>query len=235
MEDLFPLLIIGFFVVTIGGIIWLGRKQEQQRVARLEALAANRGWHLELGRDGRRKTATLTAPDGRWVLRLASGYSTGGSRSRRRQPGSTDMTLSKPSWPGQAIFIQRMPGGLEGMVGNTGGGLAGFLQNSVVKTFLRRVVPSDILDSLPNLTTFEAPAGVELTILATDNPRDLDLPAIHAMVHGWRPVHRRDLPPPMVSLGRDGLRLRLGDELTEAEDIDALISAAETLSQTLSR
>jgi len=235
MDDLFPFLIIGLFALTFGGIIWFGRKQEQQRIARLEALAANRGWQLELGRDGRRKTATFTAPDRAWVLRLASGYSTGGSRSRRRHPGSTEMTLAAPTWPGQAIFIQRMPGGLEGLVGNTGGGLAGFLQNSVVKTFLRRVVPPEILDSLPNLTSFEAPPGVELTILATDDPRHLDLPSIHAFVHGWRPVHRRDLPPPMVSLGRDGLRIRLGDELTEAEDIDALIGAGRTLAQGLAR
>ena len=232
MDIALGLLFFALFIGTFGWFIWRGAQIGKRRKAALAALVAARGWRMEAGREGRRQVTTLGPPDGAWTLRLRAATSSGSGNTRTRNPGSTEFRAAQPAWDGgRAIFTQRLPGGVERMQG--GAGLVGLLQVKALRTLMARLVPPEVLDDLPNLQAFDAPPGVELTILATEDPRGADLAAIHTAIHGWRPAHGRDPGPAAVMIGREGFGMRLPDILHEAEDIAAFADRAQALAQAL--
>ena len=237
-ESLVLLIILAVF----GGLCWrMWHKYKilRRQRAELEALAGEKGWRHDRSREGRRTVTSIASGDGRWSLRLVSGYSTGGgstaggrSHSRsRRVPGFSELHLHAPTWRGTAIFLQPQSDWVERWTG--GSGVMRFLQNTAVKATLITQVPAGVLDDMSRLSAFEAPAGIELSILATDDPRDLDLKAIHDMIHGFSAQHQRGLSPSSVTLGSEGLRIRLSDQLREVEDIASFIDAGEGLAERL--
>lgn len=229
------LLTFGLFALVAGGfawLIWRGAQTAKRQKADLAALAQRNGWQVAEGREGRRTVTTVTGPDGAWTLRLLPSYSTGSKSTRRSHPGSSEFRAAEPVWDGgRAVFAPRLPGAVERLQG--GVGLTGFLQSAAMRTLLSRIVPPEVLDDLPNLRQWDAPAGVELTILATEDPRGADLPRIHDAIHGWTPVHARDRAPPAVMIGAEGFRMRLPACLHEAEDIAAFAERAQALAQAL--
>jgi len=233
MEFLVPVL---FFTLFIGVFVWLIVTQSRQQKARdaaLDAMAHQQGWTVERRTEGRRKVTVLSPASGDgWVLRLGLPFRSGGSKSRNSIPGFSEFRADLPNWPdGEAIFSQRMPGGLDRMVG--GSGLAGILQNAAVKAVLNHAVGSDVLSNIGQLTPYEAPPGIELSILASEDPRDGNLRAIHDVVHGWKPRHSRDRSPPAVVINAKGTTLRLGTALDEADDIAAFIETGRGLARNL--
>jgi hypothetical protein len=233
MEFFFPILIFGLF---IGVFAWLmitqGRKQKA-RDAAVDQLASQQGWQVERRPEGRRRVTTITPNAGGWTLRLAPPTSTGNSKSRTSIPGFSEFRADLPNWPGgRAIFSPKLPGGMERLVGS-GSGLVGFLQATAVKTVLRQMVGSDSLAEIGQLQPFDPPPGIELSILSTEDPRDGNLRAIHDVIHGWKPRHRRDRSPPAVTIGPEGTLLRLPACLDLPDDIADLVETGCRLARDL--
>jgi hypothetical protein len=234
MEILVPVL---FFSLLLGVFGWLMVSQSRQQKAReaaLHAIADQQGWNVERRTEGHRKVTVLSPRGGGWVLRLGSPIRTGGSKSRTSIAGFSEFRADLPNWPdGQAIFSPQMPGRLELKVGAPG--LASILQNAAVKAVLNHVVGSDVLADIGRLSPFEAPPGIALSILASEDPRARNLRAIHEVVHGWKPHHHHDRSPPAVILGPRGTTLRLSTSLYEADDIVAFIETGRGLARELGR
>lgn len=220
------------FVAVFAWIILAQRKADQRRAAALGALAEQQGWRVARSTEGRRRVIDVAPEAGGWRLRLASGYSTGSSKARTSVPGFTAFVSEVSAWPGgRAVFSQRLPGGIDRMLG--GAGMVGFLQNAAVRALLGRVVDPDTLRDLDRLQPFEAPAGIELSILSTEDPREGNLGAIHEAIHGWQPRHHRDRSPPAVTIGPEGTSLRLPFELREPDDIAAFVERGRALAGAL--
>lgn len=236
MTILSQILVVTSFFLVMGGLVWLVRRDIQtkrRRRAALEALAAAKGWRLETGRDGRRKLVTLSDPADGWALFLAGGYRHGKGNSRGRTPGYTEMRLPARLWPrGTAIFAP--PGPLNSFQAIAGGsGLAGLLNNSLAGAMLRDVVPPDAAEDVAGLVRFEAPAGIDLIILATEDPRGLDLTAIRDAVQGWRAQGQNGAGQPTVTLLPDAVVYRLPEILREAEDVESFAAQGADLARRL--
>jgi hypothetical protein len=83
------------------------------------------------------------------------------------------------------------------------------------------------------LQPFDAPPGIELSILATEDPRDGNLRAIHDVIHGWKPRHSRDRGAPAVTIGPDGTLLRLPACLEVPDDIADFVETGRRLARDL--
>lgn len=224
-----------FFVVVFAGAAWIvitHLRKQAARAAALDTLAAGQGWQVERKTEGRRHVTTLTPAQGGWVLRVAPPRSTGSSKNRNSIPGFTEFRADTPNWPGgRAIFSQRLPGGVSNLLG--GAGLAGVLQGAAVKAMLNRLVGSEVMAEIGRLQPFDPPPGIELSILASDDPRDGNLRAIHDLIHGWKPRKTRDRTPPGVIIGPEGMTVRLPTELQEPGDIAAFADMGQRLARDL--
>jgi len=235
LESVLAILFFALFFGGFGWFIWHQLRNDRRRRAELDARAASQGWTLTRDTEGRRSITTVVDPGATWRLRLASGYSTGssGSKSRGSVSGYSEFLMPLAVWPrGAAVFSQRMPGGMDRVV--AGAPLVGLLQTRVVKGMLSRIVPPELLENVAQLSSFEAPPGIELSILGTEDPRGLDLRALHAAIQEWQPRIQRRVGAPAVILGPEGLRYRLPDQLHEAEDIASFIAQGQELAQRLS-
>lgn len=233
MDTLIAALSVLLFLGILAWVVVAQKRAERRRADALEALARQRGWRVTRGAEGRRRVIEVVPAGGGWTLKLASGYATGSSKARSSVPGYTVLVADAPAWPGgRAVFSQKLPGGVDMMLGGTG--LAGFFQNAAVKALLGRVIDPDTLRDLDRLQPFEAPPGIELSILATEDPRGGNLRAIHEAVHGWRPLHHRDRSPPTLTIGPEGTRLRLPFALREGEDIARFVDLGTGLAAALS-
>ena len=227
-------LIFGAFFGGVGLLIWRQSKIGRRRGAEFEARADREGWRVEDGREGRQKVTSVTASDGSWVLRLGSGYSYGVSGSHRHSvPGFTELRIHAPTWHEAAIFTRPLPGWVRRVTGYSS--VTGFVQNAAVKAVVGKMAPAGVMDEASRMRPFEAPPGVELGIMATDDPRDLDLKAIHDLIHGFRAQHQRGMAPNSVTLGPEGLRIRLMDALNDDDDMVAFIDAGLALAERLKR
>lgn len=232
MDYLVAILFLAVFLGVFAWIIVTQSRAQKARDAAIDALAAARGWRVTRRVEGRRKVAELAPEAGGWALKLASGYGSGSGSNRASIPGFIEFRAREPAWPGgRAVFAQRLPAAFEGRIGGTG--LVGFFQNAAVKTMLSRVIDPAVLDDLHRLKPFDPPPGIELTILASEDPRAFNLRAIHEVVNGWRPKMRRDRGAPAVSIGPEGTSLRLPGELTAAEDVGAFADLGLRLAQAL--
>jgi hypothetical protein len=232
MEFLVPILFMAVFVGIFAWIIVTQTRAQKARDAAIDALAADRGWRVTRRVEGRRKVAEIAPEGGGWVLKLASGYASSSGRNRSSAPGFAEFRALEPAWPGgRAVFAQRLPAAFEGRIGGTG--LVGFFQNAAVKTMLSRVIDPAIVADLGRLKPFDPPPGIELMILATEDPREGNLRAIHEAVNGWRPRVGRDQGAPAVTIGPEGTSLRLPGELTSAEDVGAFADLGLRLAQAL--
>jgi hypothetical protein len=231
MDIIVPVLFLAGFVGIFAWIIVTQTRAQRARDAALDALAATRGWRLSRGIEGRRRVATIVPEAGGWRLRLATGHARG-QRGSGSVPGFAEFRAEEPAWPGgRAVFAQPLPGAFDGRMGAAG--LVGFLQSAALRTVLARVVEPETLADLPRLQSFDPPQGIALMILSTEDPREGNLQAIHDAVHGWRPVARRDMGPPAVTIGPEGMTLRVPGEVTAPDDVAALVGLGERLSRAL--
>jgi len=224
-------LAIVFFAAAFGGMGWLiisQTRKQKMRQAAVDEMAAQKGWTVERRAEGRRRITILTPGSGDWTLRMSPPISTGGSKSRTSIPGYSEFRSNLPNWPGgRAVFSQRMPGGMDRLMAGTG--LLGMVQNVAVKAMLKHLVGVEATSDLERLQPFEAPPGIELSILASEDPRDGNLKAIHDVIHGWKSRHARDRSPPAVTIGPEGMTLRMVTYLDEVEDIVAFIDTGQKL------
>jgi len=234
METVFAIIFFVLFFGGMGWFIWRQIRNDRRRRAELEALAQVRGWTLDRSQEGRQQIVSISPPGGDWWLKLAYPYSRNSGKTKSRIPGHTEFRAKAPAWPdGRVVFVSKMPGGFGQLAGGVTRGFVGLMQNSIVRGMLSKVVPPEILDDLDRLQPFEPPPGIELTILATEDPRGGDLQAVHEAVQGWRPIRNRDGSPPMVSIGPEGTSMRLSSCLSEAEDIAHFVDHATALAERL--
>ena len=218
MDYLVPILFMAGFVGLFAWLIISQTRAQKARDAAIDALAAQRGWRVARRVEGRRRVVEIVPEGGGWALKLASGYTTGSQKTRSSAPGFAEFRAEDPAWPGgRAVFGQRLPMAFEGRMGGTG--LVGFFQNAAVRTMLSKVIDPAIVDDLGRLKPFDPPPGIELMILASEDPRQGNLRAIHEAVNGWRPRVGRDRGAPAVTIGPEGTSLRLPGELLAAEDV----------------
>lgn len=229
-----PLVFAGIFAL-FGFIIHKGVQTGRRRRAELDAKAAEAGWSITREAAGR-VTETLIRPQGGgWVLRLRPASSHKSGKSRTQTPGLAEITVADPVWPdGMAIFAQKAgPSAMGGALAKAMGGLGGLMETGFVRSMVSRVLGEDFATFGARLQPFEPPAGIELMILATEDPRGADLDAIHRAVQGWKPVKARDQGPPTLIIGPQGTRLRLSYCLHEVEDIAAFADTGLALAAAL--
>jgi len=234
MQDQVGILFVVIFFGAIGWFVWSQLKKERRRKAELDALCAKRGWQIARRNEGRQRVTEIAPADQSWRLRIGAPYRRGSGKNSPTVPGYTQFHQPEPAWTaGRAVVSQRMPGGMDRLVGAGGSGLVGFLQNSAVKAVLGPLIGPDFATDLADLRPVEAPPGIELTILATATPQDLDYHALHEAIHGWTPVHSRERTPPAVTLGPEGFAMRLSHTLAEADDIALFADHAAALAHRL--
>lgn len=235
-DILVPLFFLSFFVF-FGWLIWNGWKTGQRRKAELAARAAEAGWLVERIPAGRVTATEIRPRTGGWVLRLRPAYSRKSGNSRASDPGTTELSFDTPAWPdGLAVFSQkRHGGGTGGQIAQMMGGLGNLLETSMARALLARLIGPELAELGPRLQSYDPPAGIELAILATEDPRGADLGAIHRAIHGWKPVRARDQGPPSLTIGPGGTRLRLNYALYEVADFDRFIEIGQTLAAALDR
>jgi hypothetical protein len=233
--DWVVLLIFVAFFGAFGWLIWSSVKATRRRQAEVDAMVQAEGWTASRNQEGRQPVVRIEPPMGDWSLRVGYPFRRSSGKTSSSNPGSTEFRAKTPNWPGgRVVFMQRMPGGMGFPAGGLGSGVAGFLQNSLVKAFLSKVVPAEILADLDRLKPWDAPPGIELMILATEDPREGNLAAVHEVVNRWRPVRSRDGGAPSVSIGPEGITVRLGTCLPEAEDMKSFVEMARRLATDLS-
>lgn len=232
MEFIVPILFMAAFLGIFAWVIVTQRRAQKARDAAIDALAVQRGWRVARRVEGRRRVVELAPEGGGWSLKLASGYSTGSQKTRSSAPGFAEFRAEDPAWPGgRAVFGQRLPAAFEGRMGGTG--LVGFFQNAAVRTMLSKVIDPAIVADLGRLKPFDPPPGIELMILASEDPRQGNLRAIHDAVHGWRPRVGRDRGAPAVTIGPEGTSLRLPGELLAPEDVASFAEMGQRLVEAL--
>lgn len=232
MDPVVPILFIAALAGVVGWLILGGQRDDRRRRADLEALAAREGWMLETRSEGRRKVTEVRPRSGGWVLKLASGHSSGGGKARSWVPGHAEFRAEDPAWhDGVAIFTPKMPLGFDQLRG--GSGMVGFFRNAAFKTLMARILDPETQREAERLHPFEPPAGIELSILATADPREGNLRAIHDAVQGWAPKVGRARELPAVRIGPAGTTLRLPAPLVEAEDIAAFVAHGQRLAAAL--
>ena len=232
MDFVPPLLFMAAFAGVFGWLIVRSRRELKRQRADLEALATREGWTLETQAEGRRKVTLVRPQAGGWMLKLATGYSSGSSKSRTTVPGYSEFRADVPAWAdGVAIFSQKLPLGFDQLRG--GSGMVGFFQNAAFKALMGRILDPDTLREVERLEPFDPPPGIELSILATEDPRGGNLRAIHDAIQGWAPKRSRARDLPAVHIDRAGTTLRLPTQLAETEDIAAFLAHGQQLAEAL--
>lgn len=232
-DILVPLIFLGFFA-GFGWLVYHGWRTGRRRRAELAAKAGEAGWRVDRQPSGRVTQTEIRPAEGDWVLRLRPSYSRKSGKSRTTSPGMAELTFADPAWPdGMAVFAQKQGGRAAARMEQVMGGLGSLLENSMTRVMLSRLIGAEMAEFAGRLRPFEPPPGIELMILATEDPRGGDLGAIHRAIHGWRPVRGRDQGPPSVTIGPQGTRLRLNYALYEVADFEAFIATGQTLAAAL--
>jgi hypothetical protein len=234
MDTVIAALFFALFFGGMGWFIWSQIRKDRRLKAELDALCAARGWQIDRRKDGRRPVTEIAPADGAWQLRLSHPYRRGSGKNSPTVPGQTEFRSRSPAWAsGRAMVGQRMPGGMDQLMGGSKSGLAGFFQHSAVKSVLSATLGQELVSDLTELRPVPPPPGVELTLLASSPPEGLDWNALQDAIHGWTPVHSRERTPPSVRLGPDGFALRLSCQLSEVEDIVRFVDHASDVAARL--
>lgn len=235
MEIWVYLFAAAFLVLVL--VLYL-RKQGQARALQqaLTSLAQARGWRASHSREGGRWISVITPGDPAedWHLHMESGEATGGRRSITYLPGVTELVFPALRWrAGHAFFAQDRDRGYTRKVGGTG--LIDSFRTDHALRMLGNGVPPDIAAMAAELQDFEPPNGIALAILATADPAGLDLAAVAEAIATWRERtwSWHSGRPATVSIGPNGLRWRLSDGLSRAEQVGLFMDLGLDLARRL--
>ena len=243
-------------VVVVGVIAFFIIRAERKLQAALQELAESRGWRYETFRDsgfGRRrarKRFTMTPTDSSegWTLevtRRSSSNSGGRSRGKRgsrntttTDPGRAEFRAPAPAFQGGlAVFSTGMTAKAMGLGGGgTADSLMGMFDNKVGKAVMGHFLGADVGEHMGQLKSFPAPAGSKMTVMATADPSMFfDLAAIDEALASWKPAKGLFKASPMMIVSESGVRLMVGQQITDPESVAGLIDLGLSLRERATR
>lgn len=225
------LLVFGAIALAMGAMVWASMKRERRLQAGYAALAARRALTFRFS-PGRGRTAPkleFLDPTTHLVVTITRAVRKSNNSGSSETLGSSVADLPEPRLQGGiAVYAPKLPG-----VAGAASKLMGMFDNSLSRRMLSKFLGDDIGPHIGTLTDFPAPEGVDLMIMANSDP---------ALFFDVRPIARAIESAPrgrtqhsatMVMLTETGLKLRVGRDLNEPADIEALIDTALTLQAAL--
>lgn len=224
-------LLLGFAIVlAIAAGLWGLTAYEQKRVEALEALAARRGWSLNLTKQslGHPSILRLTPKSGpAWQVEVRHHPGRGGKPGRSvtlfHAPGTT--------WDDGLMIIGPSMGAENAEIA---GAILRQFDNQVARALLRRVVGQDTGDHIPDLTAWDQ--SETHTLFASSDPAlRTDLKDLTKVYADWTPMKSGEAGQPVMVLNGTGLRTGLGHGLHNAAKLETFIDYAIRLNRHFSR
>jgi hypothetical protein len=211
VQTALTLLVGAAFLAAVVGAVQVWRRQfEAGRLEDLRALAARRGWSLNVTgeRLGRSGTLRLASRGGHpWVLEV------GRSQDRPEAAPATIYASPEPRWAGGTLVL-----------------------HGATLTEGATAAPAWLLGAeasrLPPLSLLPSPEGVTLAADADPQAR-LDLSDIGIVLGAWPRIQGGERGAPVLVLGPQGLRLGLRQPLRRADRIERFVDLALELSRVI--
>jgi hypothetical protein len=193
----------------------LAERRRATRDEAFQALAARRGWSLTISDQklGRPPSLRLAARSGPGWTALATRAGHGGARPIQ---AGTEFTIDEPRWTDGLFIIGPAPQPVQPDSAEGQRAIARSLGEDVAKyAAVLRHAPLD--------------HGLALYTTA-DLPPRFDIPAIARRLAAWDDSRRTG---PIMLLGPEGLRLRLREDTTRADRMEAFIDLALDLTRAI--
>jgi hypothetical protein len=214
-----------------GGMMWL-RQREIANHEAMQALAARRGWSFNVSKQtlGRPAVLRLSARSGvHWqaeARRLAPATPIGGATGQ-----TTDFRGPDPVWSEGLLVVGRISA--DALKEQAHQMLDGARGHSAQK-LLGQAAGAAVLPLIDGLAAQPAPDG--LTILATEDPsRVADFKDIAKLIRDWPAQRSTDKGQPVLILGPDGFRMRLGHGTSSADQMEQFIDLALAICRVIER
>ena len=221
---MFYLALLTLALLTVVGItlILLRKSQEAQREA-FEALAARRGWSLQISNQslGRPALLRLSSRGGaQWTAHMTG---TTGQFALGQKPRMTEFTGDEPKWSEGYAFIGPVPPQSQITP----------MTPAQLQVWTRSNIIGDGMGA--DLSGLEPQAAPDsLTVLATTDPgRRMDLGDLAKVWKSWASFDPTGTDQPIVMLGPDGMRARLRYGARTADQMEQLIDFALTVTRTI--
>ncbi|MBW7921736.1 MAG: hypothetical protein H3C51_06515 [Rubellimicrobium sp.] len=226
MTAVLTILVVAAFLTLAGGVVylWLRLNQTSRREG-LQALAARRGWALNisgeyLGRPGMLRLSPRGGPA--WTVETRALASLIESAAAGQQ--ATEYVADEPRWPG-GLLILLPPLPAPPAAGDAGRGFDG----SEDRAWLAERLGKGFVRTAPGLFAWPAPAGIGLLCTQEPVPR-FDPPALARALDLWATGHAAR---PVVVFGPEGLRLHLPEGLRRADQMERFVDLAHELARLL--
>jgi len=216
VSTIVTILLLAPLAAAAAALVWI--VAERRRAARDEAfqsLAARRGWSLtisdqKLGRPPSLRLAARSGPG--WTAR-ATRAGHGGARPIQ---AGTEFESDEPRWPDGLFVIGPAPQPVQP-------------DNPEGQRAIARMLGEDVAKYCAVLRHAPLDHGLALYTTA-DLPPRFDIPAIARRLSAWEGSRRTG---PILLLGPEGLRLRLREDTTRADRMEAFIDLALDLTRTI--
>jgi len=226
MTAVLTILVVAAFLTLAGGVVYLWlRLNETSRREALQALAARRGWALNisseyLGRPGMLRLSPRGGPA--WTVETRALASLVESAAAGRQ--ATEYLAEEPRWPeGILVICPPLP---EEFAPQDGGRP---FDGPEARAFLAARLGQSFARSTTGLSAWPAPEGMALLCTQDPVPR-FDPPAMARALDLWGLEAGRR---PVVVFGPEGLRLHLPEGLRRAGQMERFIDLAHELGRLL--
>lgn len=226
MTALLTVLVVAVFVTLAGGVVYLWlRLNDTLRREALQALAARRGWALNisgeyLGRPGMLRLSPRGGPAWTVETRALSSLVESAAAGKR----ATEYVASEPNWP-EGLLIITPP--LSPELGPDEGERP--FNDSAARAWLAARLGTSFVRGASGLYAWPAPEGMGLLCTQEPVPR-FDPPAIARALDLWG-LERGERP--VVVFGPEGLRLHLPDGIRRADQMERFIDLAHELARLL--
>lgn len=226
MTAVLTVLVAAVFLTLAGGVVYLWlRLNDTSRREALQALAARRGWALNisseyLGRPGMLRLSPRGGPA--WTVETRALASLVESAAAGRQ--ATEYLAEEPHWPGGLLVL--CPPLPETLAATEDGRP---FDTPEARDWLAARLGQGFVRSSTGLSAWPAPEGMGLLCTQEPAPR-FDPPAIARALDTWNSGSTRR---PVVVFGPEGLRLHLPEGLRRAEQMERFIDLAHELARLL--
>ncbi len=220
--------VFGAIFLIGGAIVWSSARRERRFQAGYAALAARRNLTFRFSPSHGNTAPRVEFLDpgkGLSVTIIRSMQKSGTNNTTSETMGSSVARLPDPRMQGGiAVYAPKLAG-----VADAASKVLGLFDNSIARRFLSWALGDDVGPHIGTLVDFPAPEGVELMIMANSDPALFFDPRPIARAIAAAPQGRTKHSATMVLLTETGLSLRVGRELNEPADIEALIDTVLAL------
>ncbi|WP_323036604.1 hypothetical protein [Pararhodobacter sp.] len=217
----------------LGGTAFVMVRRDRRAKAMLRRFALERGLeYTETGRHGSQAARSMLRDDDSGLqIVITQPLTRKSGSSTVTKGGSTQLSLPDPRLDGGlAIYSTRAASG----VAAAASGLLGMFDNALSRRVLSHLIGDEIGAHLGALQAFEPQDGSMVTIMASVDPtRHFDTAAIAEAIHTLpKPRHRSGMAP-MILIGNQGTKIRLGEPEMDPGRLATLIDTARTLQSQL--